>query len=116
MNNRLLRLAPVAALCVPVLALGQAGRADPADPKASAPTLRYQSAFSDYRPWQDIKPGNWRALNDGLNAPATGHGGQTGHSGHAMPGMPSAASAPAAPASQPARPGHAGHRMHGGKP
>lgn len=111
MNILFLRLVPAAALCLPLLALGQTGRADPATPKASAPALRYQSAFADYKPWQDTKPGDWRALNDGLRTQAAGGG---GHAGHAMPGMPAAASAPAASASKPALP-HGAHHPHGGK-
>lgn len=115
MNNLFLRLTPAAALCLPLLAAGQAGRADPAASKAPAPALRYQSAFSDYKPWQDAKPGDWRALNDGLRAQAAGGNGQPGHAGHAMHGMPAAAaSAPAPGASKPAMP-HGAHHPHGGK-
>jgi len=111
MNNLFSRLAPAAALCLPLLALAQAGRSDPADAKAPARALRYPSAFADYRPWQDAKPGDWRALNDALGG--TGAGG--GHAGHAMPPAPaSAASAPAPKASQPAA--HGSHHPHGGKP
>jgi len=109
MNTFFSRLAPAAALCLPLLALAQAGRADPADAKAPAPALRYQSAFADYKPWQDAKTGDWRALNDALRA--TGAGG--GHAGHTMPAAsPAAASAPAHKASAPS---HDGHHMHGGK-
>ena len=112
MNNLFLRLVPAAALCLPLLALGQTGRADPAAAKASAPALRYQSAFADYKPWQDAKPGDWRALNDDLRKQAAGG---SGHAGHAMPGMPAAASAPASSASKPAMPPHGTHPQHGGK-
>lgn len=109
MNNFFSRLAPAAALCLPLLALAQARRADPADTKAPAPPLRYQSAFADYKPWQDAKTGDWRALNDALRA--TGAGG--GHVGHTMPAAsPAAASAPTPTASAPSLDGH---HMHGGK-
>jgi len=107
MNKPFHWLLPAAVLCAPLLALAQSGRADPADAKASAPALRYQSTFGDYKAWQDAKPGDWRALNDGLKSPAAGGG----HAGHAMP---SAASAPAPTASRP-MPGHGAHHMHGGK-
>ena len=108
MNKFFSSLAPAAALCLPLLALAQAGRSDPADAKAPVPALRYPSAFADYRPWQDARPGDWRALNDALRD--TGAGG--GHAGHALPPA-SAASAPAAKASQPAA--HGSHHPHGAK-
>jgi hypothetical protein len=110
MKNFLPRLAPAVALCLPLLALAQAGRTDPANARAPAPALRYQSAFADYKPWQDAKPGDWRALNDALQ----GTGASGGHASHAMPSAPPAA-APA-PASKASAPSHGGHHMQGGKP
>jgi len=104
MNNILSRLAPAVALCLPLVAVAQPGRADPAGSQASAPALRYQSAFVDYKPWQDAKPGDWRALNDALQ----GNAGD--HAGHSMP------STPPAPAPKASAPAHGGHPMHGGKP
>jgi hypothetical protein len=108
MNNFFSRLAPAAVLCLPLAALAQTARPEPADAKASAPQLRYLSAFTDYKPWQDAKLGDWRALNDILRSQAAGGG---GHAGHAMP-MPAPASAPNAnkPASA-----HGGRHPHGGK-
>ena len=96
------------ALCAPLLALAQVGGGDPADARAPAPPLRYQSAFADYKPWQDTKAGDWRALNDALWN--TGAGG--GHAGHAMPPPPVAAPAPGPKASAPSQ---GGHHMHGVK-
>ena len=115
MNNLFLRLLPAAALCLPLLAIAQAGRADPADAKAPAPPLSYRSAFADYKPWQNLEPGNWRELNDKV-APAPGK--SSGHAAHgpstsvvpAAPAAPAAAKAPAPAASA----GH-GHGTHGGK-
>jgi hypothetical protein len=112
MNNTLFRLAPAVALCLPLLALAQAGQPDPADSKASVPALRYQSAFADYKPWTDTRPGDWRAVNDNVRDAAAKGG------AHAAPGAPAAAPAASAPASQasaPAMPGHGGHHQHGGK-
>jgi hypothetical protein len=110
MNNILSRLAPAVALCLPLLAVAQAGRPDPADPKAAAPALRYQSAFADYKPWQDTKPGDWRAVNDIVrDAAAKG----SGHAGDAMPADTPASAPPKAAA--PAMPGDGGHHKHGGK-
>ena len=108
MNSFLSRLAPALALCLPLLAVAQQ-RAEAPDAKSPATPLRYQSAFANYKPWQDIK-GHWRQLNDNLVA-----GSSVGHSMHGMGG---AASAPAAQASAPAAPAPQGHQMHqmqGGK-
>ena len=111
MNNTFLRLVPAAALCLPLIALAQASRPDPADPKASAPTLRYQSAFANYKPWTDAKPGDWRAVNDTVRDAAA----KDGHAGHGT-----GAAAPAVPtpkkASGPTMPAHGNHQHHGGKP
>jgi hypothetical protein len=113
MNNLFHWLVPAAVLCAPMLAYAQGGRADPADTKTSAPALRYHSAFADYKAWQDTKPGDWRALNDSLNAQGgSGHGSHAGHSGHAMP---TAASAPVPGASKPAMPAQGEHHKHGSK-
>jgi hypothetical protein len=109
MNNTFLRLAPSLALCLPLLALAQAGRPDPADPKASAPALRYQSAFADYKPWADTKPGDWRAVNDTVRDAAA----KGAHAGHGAGAAASAAPAPNA--SAPAMSAHGSHQHHGGK-
>ena len=107
MKKLLIGLAPALALVLPPLASA-------ADPKPGGAPLPYTSAFVDYKTWQDIKPGDWRRLNEGL---ASGAG---GHAGHTMGGMaPPAAAAPAAKASAPAPGAHKGHQMHqmpGGKP
>lgn len=103
------RLAPAMALSLPLLAIAQQS-ATPADPpKAPAATLPYHSAFADYKPWQDIKPGNWRQLNDALNAGA-------GHAGHGAPQPAAARPAPAASAAMPRHHGHHhGHQPQGAK-
>ncbi|NUO71087.1 MAG: hypothetical protein HOQ10_00020 [Frateuria sp.] len=100
---------------MPLAALAQGGRADPADASASAPALRYQSAFLGYKPWQDLKPADWRAVNDKVRDAAASSGSHAVHNMTPTPAAP-AASAPAPKASAPAMPGHGGHRMHGGKP
>ena len=96
------------ALCAPVLALAQALAPEPAVPGTPARPLQYRSAFADYKPWQDIEPGNWRRLNDNL-APASGRPG-------AHDGRGAEPAAPDAQAPAPATRGHRGHRMHGHRP
>jgi hypothetical protein len=108
MTTYFLWLAPAVALSMPLLVHAQT----PGDPsgKVTAQELRYRSAFSDYKPWQDVKRGDWRQLNDNVRpAPKSGNGqGQMQHGAHTP-------SAPQAPASA-AAPAHRGHHMHGGKP
>ena len=73
MNNLIQRVAPALALCLAML--GPARAQGSAAPSATAGSpLQYRSAFADYKPWRDIAPGNWRALNDALK-------------GDSMPGM-----------------------------
>lgn len=109
MNNFLNRLAPAMALSLALPVFAQQA-SDPADARTAGPQLRYQSAFADYKPWQDIKVGDWRRLNDNLAPTAAADGGHAGHS----------STAPAAPASLPASgpgvPAHQGDQMNGGKP
>ena len=74
MNKRI--PSPVAALLALAFAsASQAAAAQPADPAPTGGPLRYDSAFADYKPWQDVGPGNWRALNDALVTAPAGHGG-----------------------------------------
>jgi len=110
MNTFLNWLAPAVALCVPLAALAQPTSPDPAKAGALAPPLTYRSAFADYKPWQDSKPGDWRAMNDAV--------GKSGGHSMSMPMEPTAAPAAAASAaSKPTMSGHGGHDMHmqGGK-
>jgi hypothetical protein len=107
------RLAPAMALSLPLLALAQ--QSAPAPSKASAPALPYRSAFADYKPLQDLKPGNWRQLNDTLTL-GTALGGHGGHAGHsATKPAPQAPAKPAPAASKPAASDehHQGHRAQG---
>ncbi len=98
MKNNLRAVGVALAACAPLLALAQAASSTP--PKNS-PQLSYQSAFADYKPWQDSKLGDWKAMNDAV--------GKSG--GHAMDMPMSGASAPAAAASKPAMSDHSGHQM-----
>jgi hypothetical protein len=107
-------LAPAVALSLPWLAHAQV----PIDPagKVPAPELRYQSTFSDYKPWQDIKRGDWRQLNDNVRPAPKGANGH-GHMPHGHR-SPATAHPPGAqhPASAPALPAPRDHHRHGGKP
>ncbi len=61
--------------CTPLLAMAQ-----PVEPARRSAPLRYTSAFADYKPFQDLEPGNWRALNDTVGAAALKLGGTSGPS------------------------------------
>lgn len=104
------------AMCAPFLAVAQAGKSGA--PKATQ-QLTYQSAFADYKPYQDAPLSNWRELNDKVMG-ATG--GASGHSGHRMGGMKvmEMTPQPAVPASaaMPVKtsPMHQGHSKQGGTP
>ena len=104
MNKKTCWLA-TAVLGMPLAALAQP---NPADPLAPANPHCYQSAFADYKPWQDLKPGDWRALNNGVGAATSSH------SGHGSQGA--APAAPAAAKTTPGQPapamGHGAHDMH----
>lgn len=90
-------VATAALMGLPLMA---AAHANPADPGAPAPALGYPSAFSNYKPWQDIKPADWRAVNDTVRDAAAKGSGQGGHG--------------TAPAPAPAPEAPAGHQGHGG--
>jgi len=108
MNNPTNRLALAMALSLSMPVFPQQG-SDSAELEAPARPLRYQSAFADYKPWQDLEPGNWKQLNDNL-APAPGTGSNAGHRS-AEPAAPATAPKPSAPAA----PAHQEHHMYGGK-
>ena len=115
MNNLLNRLAPAVVLGLPVLAFAQQ-TGEPTDAQAAARSPRYQSAFTDYKPWQDIKPGDWRQLNENVRPSPDAAGGHTAHGTTNPASRAASAPSPAPGASAPAIPAHQGHQMHGGKP
>lgn len=116
MNNLLNRLAPAVVLGLPVLAFAQQ-TGEPTDAQAAARSPRYQSAFTDYKPWQDIKPGDWRQLNNNLQPRLGRAGGHAGHGTTAPSGTQAVpAPSPAPRASEAAMPAHRGHEMQGDKP
>jgi hypothetical protein len=110
MNTSLNWLAPAVALTFPLAALAQPATADSGKVGALATPPAYRSAFADYKPWQDSKPGDWKAMNDAV--------GRSGGHSMSMPMEPTAApAAPETAASKPPIPGRSGHEMHmqGGK-
>lgn len=109
MTNTSSWLVTATCLALPLAAVAQANSADPGSP---APGLRYESAFSDYKPWHDIQPGDWRAINDALGKVPAGHG---GHGAAPAAGTPGAAPAKPADSQQAPVPGHDAHHMHGGQ-
>jgi len=99
MKKKTLWLAAAIALGLPLAAVAQA---NPADPAAPAQALVYQSVFSDYKPWQDIKSADWRVVNETvLDAAAKGS------SRGAKVAVPVAVPAPA-PTAPPQATGHGG--------
>lgn len=96
----------------------KAARPDPLDPKASVPTLRYESSFAQYRRLGEEKPVSWRDANDTV----TRIGGWRVYAREAQQPDPVPTSAPeSAPAAKPAdtppasKPmlmpaGHGGHK------
>ena len=96
----------------------KAARPDPLDPKASVPTLRYESSFAQYRRLGEEKPVSWRDANDTV----TRIGGWRVYAREAQQPDPAPTTAPeSAPAAKPtdtppaAKPmpmpaGHGGHK------
>jgi hypothetical protein len=102
MHQSLSRLAAAVALLGLQLQAPVHGRTEPADPRA--PELAHSSAFTDYKAYHDIAPGDWRRLNDtvgraALKSVATAPEAGPRPAAHA-------ASAAAAKMPMPHRPGH----------
>ena len=88
----------------------KASRPDPLDPKASVPTLSYESSFAQYRRLSDEKLISWRDANDTV----TRIGGWRVYAREAQQPdpapAPTAKRADAAPAPAPMPAGHGGHK------
>ena len=111
MKKKTSRVALAILMGLPLVAAAQA---DPANPAGPAAPLGYSSAFADYKPWQDIKPADWRAVNDTVRdaKPGSGHAGHGAAPAAAPASPPQAAPRPAAPAPAQAPAGHQGHGGH----
>lgn len=86
MKHLIQRVAPVLALCVVALRPAFAQAPAPAQAAASA-SLPYRSAFADYKPWQDAKPGDWRSLNEAVKGASMTGMDMSGMKGAGMKGM-----------------------------
>lgn len=64
-----------------LLGAAAARAADPSDPAAAAPTMRYRSAFDGYERWRDGDKAPWRDTNEAVGR----MGGHMGHMEHAPP-------------------------------
>jgi hypothetical protein len=65
------------AIAFPIAALAQPSP-NPADPKAAAAPLRYESAFAGYRAFQEQSPAPWKQVNEEVK-------GVSGHAVHSAP-------------------------------
>jgi len=94
------------------LPLAAASEANPAENTSAVSALRYSSAFADYKPWQELEPGDWRAMNEALRGPGGGHAGDPSEppAAAARPANTDAAARQPAPAAA----GHGAHQMQGG--
>jgi hypothetical protein len=88
MNYLIRRGAPALAFSLVVCAPAYADD-EPASTTAASVPLRYQSAFADYKPYQDIEPGDWRALNESVKGDSMAGMDMSGMQGHGdMKDMP----------------------------
>ena len=97
MNFRLV----AAAALLPATALAQKP-SDPADTKAAAPGLRYESAFTGYRSFKQERPAPWRQVNEEVK-------GAGGHAAHGAPKAEAPGQVPSDPEPRPAKPAEHKH-------
>jgi len=89
----------LAALAATSAAAQAPARPDPADTKAAAPAATYESAFRDYKPYEDPEIARWRDINNEV-------GRLNGHIGHVRTQTKPAANPPSKPDA------HGSHRGH----
>lgn len=101
--KRLRSVVTLGAVAAALAAGAQPSTNAPTPPVTGSAPLRYPSAFANYRPYQDVEVGNWKALNEQVRASAAAR---------SMPTLPAPEvhSKPPASASTP-RP----HSDHGGR-
>jgi hypothetical protein len=103
------------AFAMPQLVAAQAAPETPAAATAAS-QLPFQSAFADYKPYEDVPVADWREVNETVKKAAEKGGVHAGHGSQepsaAEDKAPAAANAP----SPAPRDEHMGHSMHGGRP
>lgn len=62
--NRQAGLAACLSVLIPITALAQTSERDPLDMRTATPPPVYESAFTDYKPYQDPEIISWKAAND----------------------------------------------------
>ena len=101
------------AFAVPHVVAAQANPPENPSAATTASQLTYESAFQDYRPYEDVPVADWRQVNDTVRHAATKGGGHGGHGAQDSKGTDgSAASKEVAPPPAPAQQ-HMGHGVHG---
>jgi len=95
-----------------------AALAAPETPAAATAGLQlpFQSAFADYKPYEDVPVADWREVNETVKKAAEKGDGHAGHGSQEPPADEDKAPAAASGPSPAAREGHTGHSMHGGRP
>jgi hypothetical protein len=116
--NTLQTMACAIAFAMPQLVAAQVAPETPAAATAGS-QLPFQSAFADYKPYEEVPVADWREVNETVKKAAGKGGGHAGHGSQEPPAAedkaPAAASAPSsAPREEQTR--HTGHSMHGGRP
>ena len=110
MTTHLKTSARALALCLPLLASAQpSDGGTPPSPVPETQQLRYQSAFTDYKPWLYIEPADWRAVNDAVGGTAPAIGSHAGHGAAATP-----VASPPATSTSPVHRQSGAHHSHGG--
>ena len=103
------------AFAMPQLVAAQAAPETPAAETAGS-QLPFQSAFADYKPYEDVPVADWREVNETVKKAAEKGGGHAGHGSQEPPAAkgtaPATVSAPPPSRSE----DHSGHSMHGGRP
>ena len=104
------------AFAVPHVVAAQANPPENASAATTASELTYESAFQDYRPYEDVPVAEWRQVSGTVRQAATKGGGHGGHGAPDSKGSEgSAASKEAAPPPPAPAQQHMGHGMHGGQ-
>jgi hypothetical protein len=102
------------AFAVPHLVSAQATPAETQAATPAAAQLNFRSAFSDYKPYEDVPVADWRQVNDNVQQAATKSGGHAGHDVQ-KPAAEERTAPGDASADSPTPPQkHMGHGMHGG--